>query len=835
MPSVSGTGWTVICLLLWTPVAAQSGDMHCSVAPVQGLQRHPVQGLLERFEAGPGCEARGHGKKETRVVAVEKATHPENKVTVLLKPLSLSPSPLRPLHLLLSSKHRVSWWLEAERLPPSLPVLVQVSSNSSVHSHGLRLRVQKLPFLPFRARALHRWALKRHRNVSSLTHATYGNRVYVALGEDPALPAVCRLQPLFVSHNYVTSDLQPQEVQGCVHAAAGEISPEVHVIKLHSAGSALCGSLQVEVLVSLVPPAGHLKPQKVVLILSSSLPVNWAVSARGVRGDVSVHSSNSVSPPFPPEPDLTVSSTIVSDLSTVSDLLVWARERGYTEVSSYTEADLANRFVIQLAGGGTDVAALMRPLWAEEHRLRQGLKDGVRVQCEDGLVSLTVDLRILQASSDQVTAVTLRDPACQAQSNGSHFLLVFPVISCGTEGLLLGQSRGVRYQNTVLLWSDEPRSILALDETEQKSKRPLSLHLSCVAALPGPANDTDETNSSQTVLTSVSAIPETNPELSRLPTSRHRSGPVLLLKLFFTKSYEQRRVGPCVVAADQRVYAEVSARGPLSEVVRLKSCVVSPLSDPKKSPFWFVMNEGCSSDPSLTFVSKTKDAKEEGAEGRGTRKGPGKTEKGGLYPRDDGKAERREEEPTRMTKSGTGTGDEGEVSLVRFSFILRPVYNDSVQFVHCSLHLCDSTSDESRRETVKTDCRGRSRVPALVSESPGHKCEIRNLSRPMVVTQFMSSLVPKASPVGQRTRRLSLGPQASPDPEDSSSVLQTGPVIGIVFLAFVMGVALMGGLWCIYSHTGGRPASPGRLTDQEHGVRHIGKPPSVSDQPCSSV
>lgn len=60
-----------------------------------------------------------------------------------------------------------------------------------------------------------------------------------------------------------------------------------------------------------------------------------------------------MSPPYPPEPDLTLSSTLNSDLSTISDLLVWASDSGYTTVTSYTEADLANRFVIQLAGGGT--------------------------------------------------------------------------------------------------------------------------------------------------------------------------------------------------------------------------------------------------------------------------------------------------------------------------------------------------------------------------------------------------------------------------------------------------------------------------------------------------
>lgn len=327
-------------------------ELQCSVAPVGAL--HPVQGLLERFEVGPGCAARESGNKETHVIAVGRVTNsPDNKVTVLLKPLSLSPSPLRALHLLLSSKLPVRWWLEAERLSPDLPVLVQVSSNSSIESHTLRLHVQPVHLLPFRPSALYRWALKHHGNLSSLTHTTHGNRVYVRLGEDPTLPAVCQLESMFLSNNYMTSDLQPQEVQGCAHAAAGQNSPEVHVIKLHSAGSGLCGSLQVEVIVSLVPPVASWKTQKVVLILSSSVPVNWAVVAHGVRGHISVHSSNSVSPPYPPEPDLTLSSTLNSDLSTVPDLLVWASESGYTKVTSYTEADLANRFVIQLAGGGT--------------------------------------------------------------------------------------------------------------------------------------------------------------------------------------------------------------------------------------------------------------------------------------------------------------------------------------------------------------------------------------------------------------------------------------------------------------------------------------------------
>ncbi|XP_029364686.1 transforming growth factor beta receptor type 3 isoform X2 [Echeneis naucrates] len=902
MPSLSGIGRAVFCLLLlWKGAAAPGEEVQCSAAgPVGPL--HPVQGLLETFEAGPGCAARQHGNKETHVIAVGRATNsPENKVTVLLKPLSLSPSPLRALHLLLTSKLPVSWWLEAERLPRNLPVLVQVSSNSSVQSHTLRLHVLTVHVLPFRPRALHRWALKHYGSLSSLTHTTHGNRVYIRVGEDPTLPAVCQLQSMFLSHNYLTSDLKSQEVQGCVHSPAGGIIPEIHVIKLHSVGSGLCGSLQVEVIVSLVPPAANSKAQKAVLILSSSVPVNWAIVAHRVRGHIAIHSSNSLSPPYPPEPGLTVSSTVNSELSSIADLLAWTSENGYTKVTSYTEADLANRFVIQLAGGGTDMLVVMNPPvlgppWAEQRRLRHWLNGGgsdgkgresFTVQCEDGRLSVTVDQHILQTLSVPVAAVTLQDPTCQAQSNGSHFLLVFPVISCGTEGLLLGKHRGVQYKNMMLLWREGPQTVLALNETERKSKSPLGIHVrhlcvcvcvsvcltgtvtiiisaiflyakmkrfssqfSCMVEEPSllapTADNVDEVNTPQPGRVPwAPGDPGHIPGLSNLPTSRHRSGPVFTLRLFVTENYEQRRIGPCVVTAGHRVYVEISATGPLTDVVDVKSCVVSPLSDPKKSPFWPVISEGCSSDPSLTLSTKTKDGEDEEDESDSDSEPEEdeteEMENGKIYHKVGDVLVKHKVLRRRMEKNNTSTQATEEIKLFRFSFVLQSVYNDSVQFLHCSLGMCVSESSRGKpvKDGASDNCQGRLRVPPLVSISPKHQCEIRNLTRPMVVTQSISSLahnLPRP-PAGQRTKRLSVAPLASPDPNETGLVMQTGPVLGIVFAAFMMGVSLMGGLWCIYNYTayptlhGGE----GHLTDQTRGGYRTWNPLPQSDQSSSSV
>lgn len=67
-----------------------------------------------------------------------------------------------------------------------------MSSNASVQSSALRLHVQTVHSLPFRPRALHRWVLKHHGNLSSLTHSSHGNRVYLQLGEgEPPNPHSC--------------------------------------------------------------------------------------------------------------------------------------------------------------------------------------------------------------------------------------------------------------------------------------------------------------------------------------------------------------------------------------------------------------------------------------------------------------------------------------------------------------------------------------------------------------------------------------------------------------------------------------------------------------------
>ncbi|KAJ7992713.1 hypothetical protein DPEC_G00281530 [Dallia pectoralis] len=807
-----GTGWILFCILLLEErTSAVGSGVRCSSTGAL----HPVQGLWERFEAGPGCAARESGEKETHVIAVGTATRSPNKqVTVLLRPLYLS-GPLRQTVLVLSSKQPMCWWLEAERLPLGLLVLVQAFPNSTVQSRSLTVQVQPVPSLPYRPKALLRWAQDQHGSISSLTHTASANRVYIRVGEDATMPSVCQLQSLFLSHNYMTSDLQPQEVHGCAPVGGGDL--EVHVIKLHSAGSGLCGSLQVEVTVSVVPPHPNAGSHMLVLILSSAVPVNWALRVPGLRGHISVYSSNSVSPIFPPEPDLTLASMLIPDLSTTRDVLNWANQNGFPKVTSYTEADLANRFVIRLSGGGREGLLPVRvlggrPPWVQERRLRQWLSGGARgtsrgieavsVHCQDGRLNVAVDRNILQTLSFPVFLVTLTDPQCQAHSNGSHFLLAFPVISCGTQGLLQEHPRGVQYENKVLLWRNQ--SLVAVHNETDEEWAPLVIHFSCFSSVSGgPGRSTEQP-------TGMAWGPQ-----GPGPRSRTRTGPLVSLQLFVTEAYEQKQTGtgPCAITANNRVYVDLSASGALAGSVEVQFCVVSPLSDPHLSPGWSVIRDGCSTDTTLT-LSKIRQADEDEEDDEAGKGGlsfrhPQKDARSKAGLREQGERSGRGGRATGREQDGETGGQEEQIHRLRFSFVLRPIYNNSVQFLHCSIRLCDpeSAAPGPSRAPAQSGCLnpGGLRIPAIVSNGPSHLCGHRNLSRPMLVNQPVGEVRLLAPPAVQRSQRPRMPQFLKPSPTHSSSGIDTGPVLGIVFVAFLLGIGLMGALWCVYSHTGAPP------------------------------
>ncbi|CAM4326862.1 unnamed protein product [Leuciscus chuanchicus] len=677
-----------------------------------------------------------------------------------------------------------------------VPDLLQVSLNSTVESSSLSIRVAQVRSLPRRPRVLLRWILQRHATLSSLTHTVSANRVYIHLGEDPSMPSECRLQSLFLSQNYLSSEIQDQEVHGCTPTDE-PVETEVHIIRLWSSGSGLCGSsLQVEVSVSLLPPVARSGYHRIVLILSSAVSVNWALVAPEVKGHVRVYSSNSVSLPYRTQaPDLSVASTVTSDLHSTPDLLEWAYQNGFHKVTSYTEADLANRFMIKLREGrkGSET----RPSDEEEVIVTDRSREAFRWQCDGGALSVSVDTHMLQISP--VTTVTLRDRDCKAEFNGSHFLLVFPVISCGTEGELDGANGRVHYTNTVFLWKQKPSEGLN-NETDWEGSDGTSLlavHISCDSTLSTLVSPSDVT---------PSARPEEALPLS--PAAAPPWVPLLSMKLFVTEALEKRPVGPCVISAYDRLYVQISVASGAAEAVELQSCLVSPLSDPQAHSGWSIIRDSCPSDPSFTLLhgeaqeptdspESESDGDEEDEEKTERRPTPRWRHTGARS--GDERARRfkdkrpdrvRARKPEERRRWRRDDGREGAHTL-RFSFILRPVYNNSIQFLHCRLRLCVADMGPSGADARV--CAQGPRIPALTHTPASHQCEDRNLSRPVLVTYPVGFLAPPAGKLTEMSRQT-----------PTHSGADEGPVLAVVFAAFVLGLFLMGALWCIYTQTGRR-------------------------------
>ncbi|MGH0155391.1 UNVERIFIED_CONTAM: hypothetical protein FKN15_029498 [Acipenser sinensis] len=264
----------------------------CRQSPVGAL--HPVQGLLETYRAGLGCATQGKHGHKVHVINLRRTSLDRAKqVTLHLRPISMLSVHRRPLIFVLRSKHALGWRVEAERLEPGVRHLFHVSEGSAVQSplENFTLSLLSEKSLPSRSDRLLRWTLRKYRTVTSFTEFDQVNHIYIRIGEDPMMPSSCVLKKLFLSQNYLASDLQPQEVTGCVTPGL-EMDPEVHLVHLRSAGSNLSGSLQVDVMVTLQPPDALLTVwSDVILLLKCDASVNWVIKPRGVRGRLRVYGS----------------------------------------------------------------------------------------------------------------------------------------------------------------------------------------------------------------------------------------------------------------------------------------------------------------------------------------------------------------------------------------------------------------------------------------------------------------------------------------------------------------------------------------------------------------
>ncbi|XP_016058981.1 PREDICTED: transforming growth factor-beta receptor type 3-like protein [Miniopterus natalensis] len=226
--------------------------------------------------------------------------------------------------------------------------------------------------------------------------------------------------------------------------------------------------------------------------------------------------------------------------------------------------------------------------------------------------------------------------------------------------------------------------------------------------------------------------------------------PLFSLELSDTQDAFQRRAGPLEVPADSRVFVQAAlARSSPRWGLALHRCWVTPSSRPAPGPTLALLRGGCPADSSVAFPPPR----------------PG---------------------------------------AARFSFRLRPVFNASVQFLHCQLSRCRRLQGAHQTPAPLTllppspclpqdeACASASsgRIESLGTNSP----HLHTLTQPIIVTVPRP---PPRPPKGVPSRAV------RPEPPASAPVaLEPAPVVALVVAAFLLGAALVAGLGLVCAHSG---------------------------------
>nr|XP_013007008.1 transforming growth factor-beta receptor type 3-like protein [Cavia porcellus] len=239
--------------------------------------------------------------------------------------------------------------------------------------------------------------------------------------------------------------------------------------------------------------------------------------------------------------------------------------------------------------------------------------------------------------------------------------------------------------------------------------------------------------------------------------------PLFRLELSDAEDAFPRLGGPLEVPADSRVFVQAAlARPSPGWDLALHRCSVTPSSRPAPGPALVLLRGGCPADASVTFLPPP---------------------------------------PPPLPLSPDSARP------ARFSFRLRPVFNASVQFLHCQLSRCRRRLGAGQRPAPLTPppphpsrCLPPVEACAGNGESLGtNGPHLHTLTQPIVVTVPQPLPGPPKSLPGKAVRA------QTPAPAPAPAALGPAPVVALVLAAFVLGAALAAGLSLVCAHSASPP------------------------------
>ncbi|KAK0136500.1 Transforming growth factor beta receptor type 3 [Merluccius polli] len=532
------------------------------------------------------------------------------------------------------------------------------------------------------------WGLKKYRGLTSFLELRMTRDIYINVGEDRVFPESCRIDNKFLSLNYLGAYVQPQPSRGCI-LSGPDHGPAVHIIELQAPNSS--SAFQVDVIVELQPIEGQALLQRdVVLVLKCSKSVNWVIKSRDIIGKLEVLSSDTVALSSTTERQMQVSKLPRQLLPSGSQALIkWAEQRGYRPVS-FTGTAVANLFTLRLrelgildpvdsmfptelavfhdmgaadrrsvlpfpnAGAGPGVPFLPPPFhtaWEDgQPQEQQGaLSAGLEVHCEETRMVVSVDKESLQASGFANANLTLQDPECKATVNATHYTLETPLSGCETTVYPMLPSSSVLYINSILISTAEVKDGSGRPQQSflEPTDPPPSIMVQPTDLPPSIMVQPPETPPPSIIFNCTYGVGETSDPVPRIvpgPGGREEEEVlVFIMDIYHTvlfRSPDPQRFH--TVLDGQQVFVEVLASRMDPELgFMVRSCFVSPNSNPKEPSQYRLVENLCPTDDSVRFYPSMEDRQ-------------------------------------------------------RFSFAFESQFNVSLLFLHCEMSLCTKNQHSSR-------------------------------------------------------------------------------------------------------------------------------------------
>lgn len=822
-------------------------DPHCELVPVN--TSHPVQALMESFTVLSGCASRGTTAlpQEVHVLnlrgAGQEPGQQKREVTLHLNPISSVHIHHKPVVFLLNSPHPLVWHLRSERLALGVSRIFLVSKGSVVQfssgNFSMSAKTEERNF-PQDNEHLLNWARKEYGAVTSFTELKISRNIYIKVGEDQVFPPTCNIGKNFLSLNYLAEYLQPKAAEGCVMSNQPQ-DQEVHIIELISPNSNPYSAFQVDIIIDIRPSRKDPEVVKnLILILKCKKSVNWVIKSFDVKGSLKVIAPNSIGFGKESERSMIMTKSIRDDIpSTQENLIKWALFNNYSPITSYTLALVANRFHLRVEnneemrdeevhtippelrillgpgplpglenppapGGGDRNGGFPFPFPDIARRnQKEGGDDGIpqskhpilpsmqlfpgpqepeevqgsvdvalSVRCDNEKMIVAVEKDSFQPNSHSGVELTLLDPTCKARMNSTHFILESPLNGCGTRHRPAAPG-GVVYYNSIVIQVPSPGESSGWPDGYEDLE-------SGDNGFPGDLDEGDAPFFSrpEMVVFNCSLRKEVNP--SRFQDLPNRNV-TFNMELYSTDLFLVPTQGLFSVAENGNIYVEVSVTKADPDLgFAIQTCFISPYSNPDRMSDYTIIENICPKDESVKFYN-----------------------------------------PQRVRFPIPQV----EVDKKRFSFMFKPVFNNSLLFLQCELTLCTKKEKHPQK------------LPKCVS--PDEACIALDASMIWAMMQNKKTFTRPLAVIHQAVQVKDESPSfknQNPDPPPVFHGLDTLTVMGIAFAAFVIGALLTGALWYIYSHTGETarrqqvPTSP-PASENSSAAHSIG---STQSTPCSS-